>query len=491
MNGQRLARIPALSTARDITSTRKRNYHAHPILTPLSCCIAYARPVCWHHRPPHLPGGRDLRTETRVLQSRFDRMPPVPWFHHPRDGAGGILDRAPFLSVLEPDLRERVRKRLSRRRLESGKTLFAQGEPARALYLIESGRFRLFVSDRPGQERVLQFLGPGEVIGEAAFIAETAYVTNAVAMEDSVVLRLGRTDFDSLLGENDAVLRYLAGIISERQALANARLAAESQPEESRALRGFVTAVFSPKGGSGVTTVALNLAIALAQRHPDDVVLLDLDVLFGHALSSLWLEPKGVLAQASPVSLSSLERPGLDIYLIPHSSSLRILPAATRPEEGQTITAEHVHAIVTVLRRHFGYVVLDLPHTFSEVALSGLELADRVLIVATPESTSLHDVLETRRILTEVLSLPTTRLGYILNRPQPYASLGVSELAAATAAPWTEIGHGGDAPAAAALRGESLVDTRPTNAVVRGVIGLADQITTEAREHAALSGRTG
>ncbi|MBV8718636.1 MAG: cyclic nucleotide-binding domain-containing protein [Chloroflexi bacterium] len=425
-----------------------------------------------------------------MLQSRFDQMPRLPWFHRRRDGAGGILERAPFLSVLEPELRQRVRKRLTRRKVESGKSLYRQGEAADALYLIESGRFRLFVSERPGQERVLQFLGSGEIIGEAAFIAETAYVTSAIAIEDAFVLRLARADFDNLLGKNDAILRYLAGVISERQALANARLAAESQPEESRASRGFVTAVYSPRGGSGVTTIALNLAIALAQRHPDDVALLDLDVLFGHALGSLWLEPRGVLAQASPVTLRTLDRPGLDIYLIPHSSSLRIFPAATKPEEGQTITAEQVHAIVTVLRRHFGYVVLDLPHTFSEIALSGLELADRVLVIATPESTSLRDVLETRRILTEVLSLPTARLAYVLNRPHPYASLGVSEFAAATAAPWTEIGHGGDAPATAALRGESLVDTRRNNAVVRGVIALAEQITTEAREHAALSGRS-
>jgi Flp pilus assembly CpaE family ATPase len=417
-------------------------------------------------------------------------MPRLPWFNRRRDGAGGILERAPFLSVLDPELRQRVRKRLSRRRIAAGKPLYRQGEPAEALYLVESGRFRMHISERPGQERVLQFLGPGEIIGEAAFIAETAYATSAVAIEDSSVLRLARGDFDSLLGTNDALLRYLASIISERQALANARLAAESQPEESRALRGFVTAVFSPRGGSGVTTIALNMAIALAQRHPDDVVLLDLDVLFGHALPNLWLQPRGVLAQASPVTLRSLDRAGLDIYLVAHSSSLRIFPAATKPEEGQSITADHVHAIVTVLRRHFGYVVLDLPHTFSDIALSGLELADRVLVVATPESTSLRDVLEARRILTEVVSLPTARLCYVLNRPQPYAGVGVSEFAAATATPWTEIGHGGDAPASAALRGESLVDARRNNAVVRGVMGLADQITTEAREHAALSGRS-
>ena len=417
-------------------------------------------------------------------------MPRLPWFRRQRNGAGGILERAPFLSVLEPELRQRVRKRLSRRRLTSGKTLFRQGEPADALYLIESGRFRLFVTDRPGRERVLQFLGPGEILGEAAFIAETQSVTSAVAIEDASVWRLTRADFDALLGNHDGILRYLANLIAERQAQANARLAAESQPEETRALRGFVTALYSPKGGAGVTTVALNLAIALAERQPDDVVLLDLDVLFGHALSSVWLEPRGVLAQTTPVMLRNLDRQGLNFYLVTHSSSLRIFPAATRAEEGQTITAEHVRAVVTTLRRHFGHIILDLPHPFNEIALTGLELADRVLVIATPEATTLHDVLETRRILTEVLSLPPGRMCYVLNRPQPYASVSITEFAAATATPWMEIGHGGDAPVTAALRGESLVGTRRNNAVVRGATDLAEQIITEAREHAALTGRS-
>jgi len=417
-------------------------------------------------------------------------MPRLPWVRRKREGTGGILERAPFLSVLDPELRRRVRKRLSRRKVDSGKTLFRQGEPADALYLIESGRLRIFVSDRPGHERVLQFLGPGEIVGEAAFIAETPYVTNAVAIESASVWRLARADFEALLGKNDAILRYLAGEIAERQAQANARLAAESQPEETRSQRGFVTAIYSPKGGAGVTTIALNLAIALAQRQPDDVALVDLDVLFGHALSSLWLEPRGVLANTSPVTLRALDRPGLDLYLVTHSSSLRIFPAASKPEEGQTITADHVHAVVTSLRRYFGHVILDLPHQFNEITLTGLELADRVQIVATPEATALHDVLETRRILTEVLSVPPGRLSYVLNRPLPHAGLGVSEFSAATATRWDEIGHGGDAPATASLRGESLLDSRRNNAVARGVIGLAEDISTAAREHAALSGRS-
>jgi pilus assembly protein CpaE len=320
-------------------------------------------------------------------------------------------------------------------------------------------------------------------------MADTAHVTSAVAVDNARVWRLARADFDALLGRHEGLLRSLAALISERQAQANARLAAETAPDEARTQRGYVTAVYSPRGGAGVTTLAVTLAIALAEGHPDDTVLLDLDVLFGHALSNLWMEPRGVLAQASPVTLQALERAGLDFYLMAHPSSLRIFPAASRPEEGQAITGEHIRAALISLRRHFGHIVLDLPHGFSEVTLAGLELADRVLLVATPEQVTLHDVLECRRIFGEVLRLRPERIGYVLNHPSPYAGVPAGEFAAATAASWAEIPFGGEGPSTAALRGESLLNTRPNNPVTRAAVAFADTIATEARELAALAGR--
>jgi len=417
-------------------------------------------------------------------------MPPLPFSRHREDGPGSVLDRAPLLALLEPELRQRVRKRLSRRRVAADKALFRQGDPSDALYLVESGRFRVFVSERVGHERVLQFLGPGEIVGEAAFMADTPYVTSAVAVEDASVWRLARPDFDALLGKHEAVMRYLAGVIAQRQSRANARLAAESAPEELRALRGFVTTVFSPRGGAGVTTIAVNLSIALVESLPDDVVLLDLDVLFGHVLANLWLEPRGVLAGTSPNTLANLDRAGLNRYLLTHASSLRVFPSSTRPEEGQTITAEHVRATLPTLRRHFGHIVVDLPHAFNEIALTSLELADRVVLVATPEQTTLKDVVETRRIFEDVLGLSSDRVRYVLNHPQPYSGVAVTEFSAATATPWTEIPYGGEAPAAAALKGESLLLSRRNNPVSRSIIALAEQIGKEARELAALSGRS-
>jgi CRP-like cAMP-binding protein len=415
------------------------------------------------------------------------RLPP---FSRRRDeGAGYAVDRAPFLALLEPAVREQVRKRLNRRRIAAGRPLYQPGEVADALYLVESGRFRVFMTERPGTERVLQFLGPGEIVGEAAFMAESNYVTGAQAIENAAVLRLSRADFEHLLGKHERALQYLATLIAQRQAQANARLAADSAPEETRALRGFVTAVYSPRGGAGVTTLAVNLAVALAERHPDDAALLDLDVLFGHVLSNLWLEPRAVLSQVSPVTLRGIDRGGLDHYLLKHASSLRVFPAATQPEEGQSITGEHVRSAVTALRRYFGHIVLDLPHAFNDLTLVGLEMSDRVLVVATPERTALADIHETRRIFADVLRLAPERISYLLNHPQPYSGVGIDEFASATATAWTEVAHGGDAPSQAALRGESLLGTRPANAVSRAAASLAERITREARETAALSGR--
>jgi Flp pilus assembly CpaE family ATPase len=393
------------------------------------------------------------------------------------------------MALLDPPLRVQVQKRLSRKRFAAGKPVFRQGEAADVLYLIDTGRVRIFMGDRVAHERVLQFLGPGEIFGEAAFMAEAAHISSAVAVEDAAVWCLARDDFEVLLGKHTGLLRYLASLAAERQTQANARLAAETAPEAVRLSRGFVTAMYSPRGGSGVTTLAVNVAIALAERHPDDAVLLDLDVLFGHALANLSLAPRGVLAQVVPSTMADLDRAGLNYYLLPHSSSLRVFPAASRPDEGKTITSEHVRAALTTLRRHFGYIVLDLPHGFNEVALAGLELADRVLLVATPEEVTLQDVLETQRIFDDVLHLPHGRVSYVLNHPQPYAAVSVSQFATATGQPWAEIAYGGEAPSSAAVRGESLLGTHPHNAVVRAVVEFANLISTEALEAAALSGR--
>lgn len=406
-----------------------------------------------------------------------------------RRGPSDPLDSVPFFALLSPDVRARVKKKLQNRSLGDNKPLFSHGDPSDALYFVQTGRLRVYVQDRFKDEHVLQFVGPGEVLGEAAFMADAPHVTSAQAVEPSRVWRLARPDFDALLGGDQAVMRYLAGVISHRQSQANARVAAESTPEEARPERGYVTAFFSPRGGSGVTTLAVALAVALAEEHPDEVVLLDLEVLFGHTASYLWLTPKGTLATISPNTLGQLDRRGLDFYLTPHESSLRVFSAATNPREGEQVTADHVRAAISILRRFFTHIVIDLPHNFSEVALTALELADRVMVVGTPELATLRDLVEVRRVLTELLGLPESKFRYWMNQSKPYGGVPVADFAAATGVDWNEVQFGGDQPSQAALRGEPLVTTRRNNPVSRSAFTMAEAVGREARELLALGRR--
>lgn len=401
-------------------------------------------------------------------------------------GASDPLSGIPLFALIAPDTRARVRRKLVQRTVPEGKPLFSRDEPADSLYVVQTGRFRVFVKNRFGQERVLQFVGPGEVAGEAAFMADAAHVTTALATEASRVWRLARTDFDALLGAEQPVLRYLANVISQRQSQANARLASEATPDDARVERGYVTAVYSPRGGAGVTTLGVALGIALAERNPDEVALLDLDVLFGHTTSYLLLQPRGVLAQVPPGTLAQLDRRGLDYYLLPHESSLRVFPSAARPEEGEQVSGDHVRAAVRSLKRFFGHVVLDLPKGFSEVTLTGLELADRILVLATPELTSLRDVVECRRIFGDLLGITDEKVRYLLNHPHPYSGVPLADFTAATGIPWEEITYGGEGPAQAALRGESLPRTRPNSPISRMAVKLAEAAGREAREALAL-----
>src|SRR5690242_9926800 len=84
---------------------------------------------------------------------------------------------------------------------------------------------------------------------------------------------------------------------------------------ESTPTTGKVYTLFGPRGGCGKTTLAVNLAVALARQHPGQVCLVDLSLTFGHCAMTLDVPPKRSLAQTSPESLAKLELKDLDFYL--------------------------------------------------------------------------------------------------------------------------------------------------------------------------------
>jgi pilus assembly protein CpaE len=308
-----------------------------------------------------------------------------------------------------------------------------------------------------------------------------------VASTDVELLQLRKVDFDQLAASQVDVLRGLARTVVRRNEATQRRAVEDTGPGGYR--QGLVTAVFSPRGGAGTTTIATNLAVALAERTPDRVVLLDLNVLFGHVPVLLNLVPRTSLAAISAVSLRQMDRENLEFYLTRHAdSSLRVLCGALRPEQGELVTPEHARSAIDVTRAQFVHVIIDLGRSFSEVNLSAIEATHNLLVVCTPERVALRGVAESQRIFRELVHLPGEPMQYVLNHPSPYSGIPEQELERTLGARLlASIPYGGDAPTRAALEGHPLVMRSPNSPTARAIGHLAVLLEQQQEEVRALA----
>jgi CRP-like cAMP-binding protein len=394
-----------------------------------------------------------------------------------------------FGHLADPEL-HKIRKLLRERHIGQNQVVFRQGDLADALYVVVSGRIRISMTNPSGSEKVLNFAGVGDIVGEMGLLSGDPRSATATTSTDTTLLQLRKADFDALLANDVDFLRELARVIARRREATQQRAVDETDGGAGRR-EGLVSVVFSPRGGAGTTTIATNLAVALAHRTPDRVVLVDLNVLFGHVPLLLNLTPRTSLAAISPVSLRQMDRENFEFYLTTHAdTSLRVLSAVLRPEDGELISAEHVRAVLEMLRRHFVYVIVDLGRSFAEVNLAAIEVADNILVVCTPDRVGMRGVAESQRIFRELLRLPGDPLQYVLNHPAPYTSMTPHEVEAALRARFVAtIPFGGEVPARAALEGRPIVTRSPSSPISKSILGMAARVEQQAREAFALAAR--
>lgn len=379
-------------------------------------------------------------------------------------------------------------KQLKQRRLNRNQVLFRQGDPADALYIVVSGRVRVATADRAGNEKVLAFLGSGEVVGEMGLLSGSSRSATVVASTDVELLQLRKTDFDSVVAGNFDVMRDLARALVRRREATQQRALEEANVGDGYR-EGLVTTLFSPRGGAGTTTIATNLAVALAQRAPDRVVLLDLNVVFGHVPVYLNLSPRTSLSAISAVSLRQMDRENLEFYLSRHTeSSLRVLSGTLRPEQSELVTADHIRAAIEIARKQFVHVVVDLGRSFSEVNLTAMEATHNLLVVCTPERVALRGVAESQRIVRELLHLPNDPMQFVLNHPLPHAAFSPEDVERELDIRLVgTIPYAGDVPARAALEGQPLVMRSATSPMAKSISRLADLLEQQLAEARALT----
>lgn len=298
---------------------------------------------------------------------------------------------------------------------ESNADLFLQVTGAESRVVVSLEELKRTLSDSPDEFAIV--LGPAVDLEAGAALADTLRVTRPAV---SVILIRRRVDTSVL---TEALRSGMREVVDERdltglgsavararevwEALTGAKPGTEGKP-------GQVVTVFSPKGGVGKTTIAVNLAVALSDGGKRRVALVDLDLAFGDVAITLQLFPARTIADAVQLE-SGLDFAVLEPLLTAYRSELVVLVAPVQPDAKDTIPASLVGRVLRLLRANFDHVVVDTAPAFDEYVLQAVDETDELLLVTTLDVPTLKNVKVAVETL-DLLNFPKPKRHLVLNR---------------------------------------------------------------------------
>jgi len=177
---------------------------------------------------------------------------------------------------------------------------------------------------------------------------------------------------------------------------------------------GTIIAVFSKKGGLGVTTLAVNLGVALSQGAQKKAALVDLDLQLGDVSSFLNLSPDYNILDACNED-GGIDAVKLQSCMTRHDSGVFVLAEPKNPAESENISSSQINQILRHLRSMFSYVVVDTPHVFDSKTLQVFELSDHIIVVVVPNISSIRATKKTLGALKD-LGYTRDKVRVVVNR---------------------------------------------------------------------------
>jgi pilus assembly protein CpaE len=311
-------------------------------------------------------------------------------------------------------------------------------------------------------------LGEAEFFGAISTVTREPAAATVTALEDSLLVRIAREDLLAELAAGSDSMAQLESVVKQRQQLLDRSLTRKKQT----AKEALVVAMYSPKGGVGKTTLALNLAASLARERRGQVLLVDFSLPYNHAAVLAHLVPSTSLARLADMGADFDDR--LRSAMLPHPAGFLLLPTVLSPEEADLITPALVSQTLTTLSSQFAFIVVDLGVALSEVALSVLEKSGEVIVVGTAELLIVKDLISFYAILRDVLGLADGQIHLVVNHRSADVTLAGREVGRFLGVKTeVEIRHDGLRPEEAAIRGEILAVSAPNSPIAKAADELA------------------
>jgi pilus assembly protein CpaE len=189
---------------------------------------------------------------------------------------------------------------------------------------------------------------------------------------------------------------------------------------------GKIVTVFSPKGGTGKTVTATNLAAACAKFEGRKTLLLDLDLQFGDAAIMLGIEPEKTIYDLV-VAPGELDTEKLAGYTTKHACGLEILPAPLRPEDAELVTEAKLGRLLEVAKESFDVIVVDTSPFFHGPMLATLDRTDELMLLCSLDVPTLKNLRLALQTL-DLLSFPKQRVSIVLNRSNSKVGMKPNEV---------------------------------------------------------------
>lgn len=343
------------------------------------------------------------------------------------------------------------------------------------------------LSESPDEFAIV--IGPAVDLEAAAALADTLRITRPSVsvmlirrrVDTSVLAEALRSGMREVVDERDLTgLGAAVGRASETWHALNGGSAGLSD-----AGRGQLITVFSPKGGVGKTTIAVNLAVALSDEGQHRVCLVDLDLAFGDVAITLQLFPARTIADAVQLE-SGLDFTVLEPLLTEYRDQVFALVAPVQPDAKDTIPAALVGRILVLLKRSFDYVVVDTAPAFDEYVLQAVDETDAMLLVATLDVPTLKNVKVAVETL-DLLNFPKSKRYLVLNHADDKVGLTQDKvestlgMTVAAAIPTShQVAH-------ATNSGEPIILAQPRHAVSQAIRRLAATVAMAPTSHLAVA----
>jgi len=329
-----------------------------------------------------------------------------------------ILEMSSVFAELPDGALRALARRMQPVALAPGDTLRLGGRGGDVVIFLATGIAEQSITDGAGNLLLTRRPAPGDLLILPAPRTRDRYVTSIRGLAASELLTLDRDGLLEGLGRDVDKVAIALDKLWEQQVAAAAATEAQAATRASAPIVAF----FSAKGGSGVSTLAVNTAAALASRFPRQVLLVDLSAPFGHAALFADLVATGSIAGASKAAPADFEK-NLRGAIVYHKTGLGVLPGTLRPEQVDLMNAELTSRALDVAAGWHRLVIADLGTSLGEAALVVIERAERLVVVVPPEIAAMTDARRSLAVFRDIMNVPDNRLDLVLNHRVPGAPL--------------------------------------------------------------------